>query len=156
MSYCWSHLRVMDRVDLPWVVATERQAYAFPWSQKGFENALNQGVNFVFCQIDESLFGYACLLPIVDELELLNFCVSPEYQGQGAGSWALRRLLDRFAETHYQKIHLEVRTSNTPAILLYQKFGFQKVGVRPNYYRSEQGKEDAVLMTLDLRKFKEE
>ncbi len=151
MQYRWSHLRVMDQMDLSWVVATEQQAYAFPWSQKGFENALNQGVNFVFCQADESLFGYACLLPIVDELELLNFCIAPASQGQGAGRWALQRLIDRFTDTHYQKIHLEVRVSNTPAITLYQKFGFQKVGVRSNYYRSEQGKEDAVLMTLDLK-----
>ena len=150
MSETWSHLRVMDQEDLPWVVATEQQAYAFPWHQQGFESALNQGVNFVFCQADESRFGYACLLPIVDELELLNFCIHPQYQGKGAGKWALQRVIERFTGTHYQAIHLEVRISNQSAISLYQKFGFEKVGLRSNYYRSAQGKEDALLMTLIL------
>ncbi len=143
-----SHLRVMDSDDLPWVLQTEQQAYTFPWSQKGFENALQQGINFVFCLQDETPFGYACLLPIVDELELLNFCISPDYQGQGWGKWALERILARFEGTHYQAIHLEVRESNLAAIRLYQQMGFKQVGKRPNYYRAEAGKEDAILMTL--------
>jgi len=140
----------MDETDLPWVLATEQLAYAFPWSEQGFKTLFKQGINFVFCQADERLFGYACLSSVLDELEILNFCIHPRYQGQGAGFWALQRLLERFEDTHYQKIHLDVRASHVAAIRLYQKVGFQPVGVRPRYYRTEQGREDAVLMTLEL------
>jgi ribosomal-protein-alanine N-acetyltransferase len=140
----------MDEEDLPWVLQTEQSAYRFPWSMKGFESSLRQGINFVFCNAVESPVGYACLLPIVDELELLNFCVAPDYQGQGIGKKALLHLLARFEGSHYQAVFLEVRRSHSAAQKLYQGAGFEAVGTRPNYYRTETGKEDAILMKFDL------
>ena len=47
-------------------------------------------------------------------------------------------------------IFLEVRTSNVPAISLYKKFDFNEIGVRPNYYLTKKGYEDAIIMGRDL------
>lgn len=143
----------MTELDLDWVLSVEAQSYPVPWSRGGFVNSLDRGVNFVFEDVSLNPFGYACLLTIVDEIELLNFCISPAYKGKGYGTQAITALMEYLAESSlYHRVLLEVRPSNQPAIALYQKVGFVKDGVRKNYYPATKAccAEDAILMSLAL------
>ncbi|WP_321276743.1 ribosomal protein S18-alanine N-acetyltransferase [Thiomicrorhabdus indica] len=152
-------VRAMSETDLPDVLAIERKAYAFPWSQKGFENALDQGLNFVFENPQKQIIGYGCFLTVLDEATLMNLCISPDYQGQGIAKSALKQLLEKLQD-NFQFIYLEVRESNRPARNLYTKFGFSEDGIRKNYYPAwikkdgvqTEGREDAVLMSKALSK----
>ncbi len=152
-------LRTMSETDLPDVLEIERKAYEFPWSQKGFENALDQGLNFVFENSQQQIVGYGCFMTVLDEATLMNLCVSPEFQGQGVAKNALAQLLDRLQD-NYSFVYLEVRESNRPARNLYNLFGFVEDGIRKNYYPARiekdgvksDGREDAVLMSKALSK----
>lgn len=149
------YLQQMTEQQLPQVFANEQVAYEFPWSLKGFENALDHGLNYVILNKDDVVIGHVCLLPVLDEITLMNLCVAPEFQRQGVAAWALRNLLGRLADAGYRHMFLEVRESNHPARSLYQALGFQEDGVRKNYYPSWTeiegqkvlGKEHAVLMS---------
>lgn len=147
----------MTSSDLSWVLSVEQQAYDFPWSEQGFEKALDDGLAYLFCDIDHRPLGYACFLTVLDEAHLLNFCIAPKYARQGIGFKAMQALIDYFKSADYEIMLLEVRESNS-AVYLYQKLGFEENGIRPNYYKAmvyedgelKQGKEDAILMSLGL------
>ncbi|MBN2648078.1 MAG: ribosomal protein S18-alanine N-acetyltransferase [Thiotrichales bacterium] len=151
------YLRAMDESDLDSVMSIEQQAYDFPWSEQGFLNSLDQGFNFVFCDLQHRLLGYACLLKVLDEAHLLNFCIAPVYQGKGLASLALKQLIERLREAQFAIVLLEVRESNAAARGLYRKHAFSEDGVRRNYYpvrdwdlvRNDyvETREDAILMS---------
>lgn len=140
----------MDESDLIWVNATELVAYEFPWTENGFIKAMDDGVCYIFSDVEDNPLGYACFIMVVDELHLLNFCISPEYQGQKIGQAAMQALLAHFKSFDYRVMLLEVRASNESALHLYQKVGFKVDGMRPNYYRAKEGKEDAILMSYEF------
>ncbi|MDX1346734.1 MAG: ribosomal protein S18-alanine N-acetyltransferase [Thiomicrorhabdus chilensis] len=156
----FSYLRAMHEGDLNWVLDVEQQAYDFPWSKKGFENSLDQGLNYVFCDAEGNALGYVCVLTVLDEAHILNLCVAPKYQKQGVARMALNSLQSKLKESGFTLLLLEVRVSNQPAISLYESFGFNRDGVRVNYYRCQEwdevsgelveAKEDAVLMSRTL------
>ncbi len=156
----FSYLDQMQEKDLPWVLALEQRSYDFPWSLQGFENSLEQGLNYLFYSAQGDKLGYCCLLPVLDEVQILNVCVAPEYQKKGVAKKALKSLLAKLQESVYQIVLLEVRCSNTPAIKLYQSLGFRQNGLRKDYYRAHcwdnsqqcliENKEDAILMVLSL------
>lgn len=147
----------MTSADLSWVLSVEQQAYDFPWSEQGFEKALDDGLAYLVCDLDHHPLGYACFLTVLDEVHLLNFCVAPKYARQGIGFAAMQALIEYFKSADYQILLLEVRESNSAAHL-YKKLGFEENGIRPNYYKAMvfeddelvQGREDAILMSLSL------
>ncbi|NPA71997.1 MAG: ribosomal protein S18-alanine N-acetyltransferase [Gammaproteobacteria bacterium] len=160
MSAHFSYLQTMQESDLSWVFSVEQRAYDFPWSMKGFENSLEQGLNYLFYSIEGKALGYCCLLPVLDEAHILNVCVAPEYQGKGIARAALTAISDKLRERRFNIILLEVRESNMPARQLYRQFGFTEDGVRKGYYRSSlwdealmelvDAREDAILMSYRL------
>lgn len=151
-------IRPMTEGDLPAVLKIESQSYEFPWSRKGFENALDQGLNYVFCSVDDQILGYVCFLTVLDEVQLLNLCIAPGFQGKGIAARVLSQLAEKLLSSGYRVMFLEVRESNRSARKLYQKLGFKEDGIRKNYYQAWTerdgekvlGKEDAVLMSKPL------
>lgn len=147
----FSHLRQMDESDLDWAYGVELDNSPSPWSKDGFARALHQGINYVFCDHQGQRLGFCCLLPVVDELHVLNLSIERSYQGQGIGKQALQAVLQRFEQTHYRTVMLEVRRTNKIARRLYQTLGFTQDGVRKGYYATASGeREDAILMSCAL------
>ncbi|HIE40727.1 MAG TPA: ribosomal-protein-alanine N-acetyltransferase [Thiomicrorhabdus sp.] len=156
----FSYLELMQESDLPWVLALEQRSYDFPWSVKGFENSLAQGMNYLFFSVEGQRLGYCCIFPVLDEAHILNICVVPEFQGRGIATDALKKILAKFQESLYQKVLLEVRESNQSALKLYQSLGFHQDGIRKKYYRAKHwddtqrvlidAREDAILMSYCL------
>ncbi|MGN0916182.1 MAG: ribosomal protein S18-alanine N-acetyltransferase [Succinivibrio sp.] len=98
----------------------------------------------------EKLIGFSVIYNTKFTTDLLTIGVTPEYQGKHLGQKLLFDTLKKALEIGDVECFLEVRVSNTPAINLYTKFGFQKVGLRKEYYNpvgNEKG-EDAYTMHL--------
>jgi len=147
------YLSPMTDTDLDEVAAIERTAYAFPWSRGNFEDSLRNGY-FGVClrHVTGTLTGYCVLMPVVDEMHLLNLCVAPAAQGAGAGLTLLREALRITCLEKLDAILLEVRPSNQRALTLYERFGFVVIGRRKNYYPARHlTREDAIVMRLTLK-----
>ena len=99
---------------------------------------------------DGDLQAYAILAIGADEAHLLNLCVVPRCQGRGFGRSLLRRMIELARWHHADRIFLEVRPSNPAAIALYASEGFSQIGRRPRYYPAKDGREDALVMALEL------
>ena len=94
--------------------------------------------------------GYAMLSEAAEEAHLLNIAIDPEQQGLGLGrrwlGWAISWAVAQKSQTMF----LEVRSGNLVALSLYESAGFNRIGLRRDYYPSLLGREDAVVMGLDL------
>lgn len=144
------HLRAMREADLDAVMAIENRAYPFPWTRGIFRDCLLAGHQALLALQDDRPAGYGVMSIAACEAHLLNLCTVPERQGQGLGRHLLHALL-RSARGHgVQRIFLEVRPSNPQAIALYHSEGFNEIGRRPRYYPAEGGREDALVMALEL------
>ena len=140
----------MTKEYLPRVVALEKLCFpADPWSETIFRAALDSpGTAILLAEGEGSaLLGYAVVTVILDEGNLDNVAVAPEYRRQGVAD-ALLSALASFAREHLTRLFLEVRASNAPALALYRKYGFAEAGRRKNYYAHP--REDAILMTWEI------
>jgi ribosomal-protein-alanine N-acetyltransferase len=81
---------------------------------------------------------------------VLNVCVAPAAQGAGLGRRLIQRLVDLARWHRAERVYLEVRPSNPHAIALYHDLGFNEIGRRPNYYPDRAGREDALVMAMEL------
>lgn len=96
------------------------------------------------------LAGVCWLSPVLDEAELLDIRIAPSLRGGGLGRQLLQCSMQAMAERGATCCHLEVRRSNAVARALYVSLGFTEQGIRPNYYRRQDGVEDAILMSRPL------
>ena len=93
--------------------------------------------------------GYVGCQTVLDEGYITNVAVSPDCRRQGVGRALIGTLVSHAGAQGLAFVTLEARTSNMPAIALYENAGFQKVGVRKNFYTAPV--EDALLMTFFLK-----
>jgi len=143
--------REMKTDDLDEVIAIEREANQFPWTPGNFEDCLHAGHHaWVFCNEQQTIIGYAIVQSVLDEAHLLNICVRPSHQRQGFGRHILDYVIEHAKDHAAALIVLEVRRSNVRAQQLYNQSGFNEMSVRRGYYPAENGREDAILMGLDL------
>lgn len=129
----------------------ERQCFSAPWSEQALREELDNEHALFLAAVDETsgeTVGYIGCHVILDEGYIANVAVSPAMRKQGVGSALVCALLERAQQRGASFVTLEVRASNTPAIQLYQKWGFVSVGTRKGFY--DKPKEDALLMTVDL------
>ena len=101
-------------------------------------------------ELDKVMVGHAVLTVAAGESHILNVCVNPEIQGAGLGRLLVVHLLEVAKSHKANTVFLEVRPSNKVAYKLYLSLGFNEVGHRRNYYPTESGREDALIMALVL------
>ncbi len=143
-------IRAMTLTDLDEVMAIEEAIYIFPWTRGIFRDCLSVGYPCRVLQIDGRLQAYAILSIAAGEAHILTLCVNPDSRRRGYGELMLGDILQVAREYHVDSVYLEVRPSNQAAIRLYEKTGFQEIGIRPDYYPDEFGREDALVMALSL------
>nr|WP_222565709.1 ribosomal protein S18-alanine N-acetyltransferase [Lysobacter antarcticus] len=142
--------RPMRPDDLAAVHALEVRAYEFPWTQGIFRDCLASDYPARVVERDGAIVGYFLLSIAAGEAHILNICIAPELQGQGHGRALLHVLLQIARARGVERIFLEVRPSNPHAIALYHDEGFNEIGRRPRYYPARKGREDALVMALEL------
>lgn len=136
----------MHELDVPVIVAIERAAYQFPWSEGIFRDCLRVGYVCRVVEAGDEMAGYGIMSVGAGEAHILNVCIANEYRRRGLARKLLLYLLERARASGMYEAFLEVRPSNTTAAHLYQSMGFQQVGVRRGYYQSTAGREDAAVL----------
>lgn len=145
------NFRPMEEKDLHQVTAIEKAAYSFPWTPGIFSDCLRVGYHARVLELEEKMIGYGIMSMAVGEAHILNVCVHPNYQCHGFGAFILNSLLDMAKQHQTETVFLEVRASNQAAVRLYDKFGFNQIGIRRRYYpSSQQEREDALIFSLSL------
>lgn len=142
--------RIMIDSDLSEVLAIEKEGHRFPWSEGIFRDCLRVGY---YCPVmikDNVIVGYGVMSIAAGEAHIFNVCVAKRYRNQRLGQLVMEHLLNLARERKSNSVFLEVRPSNQIAINLYAKLGFIEVGIRKNYYPSDNGREDAVIMAMDI------
>ncbi len=144
-------LRDMDYGDIEAVMRIEQSIYPYPWTTGNFIDSLDSGYASMVAELDGTLIGYAVLMPSVDEAHLLTIGIATEHQRKGLGEDVLGRMMAMAHDSGINRIILEVRPSNTPALALYRKCGFQQIGLRRGYYPADNNtREDAIVMACNL------
>jgi len=144
--------RYMTESDLEAVLEIERLSNPFPWTEQNFIDCLRRDYYCLIQIHSDGVSGFAIQSIALDEAHLLNIGVSSNKRRQGLGSDLLEKIIYASETMGSNKIFLEVRVSNAAATNLYLDFGFKQIGVRKDYYRLPEGKEDALLMSKSLRK----
>ena len=138
-------IRTLGYSDLPQVIAVERRSFTTPWSLAMFVLELSKPSALCLAAVDSEdghLLGYLILSRYDTVWHLMNIAVDPSRRRRGIARGLLEQMIERGGPE--EQYTLEVRTSNAPAITLYQRFGFLAAGTRPRYYRDTG--EDAVIM----------
>ena len=136
--------------DLVDVVKIEKRCHLTPWTNKNFIDSYGANNLFKVLKNENDIIGYYIALFSFDECELLNITIKPGQQKKGFGNQILQDIFSECRKVNIINIFLEVRKSNLSAIRLYEKNGFNEIGIRNNYYQNNCGKEDAILMGLAL------
>jgi ribosomal-protein-alanine N-acetyltransferase len=140
----------MRAPDIGEVAAIERVSFDNPWTAEMFAQEIQNefSIPLVF-HLDGKLAGYLCCWEVVDEAQLLNIAVHPQFRRQGVGETMMRRLESLCVKSGIQKIILDVARRNVAARRLYCKQGYVVTGFRRRYY-AESG-DDALVMEKRLR-----
>mgnify|MGYP006271554645 FL=1 len=144
-------IRPMQADDLETVAWLEQRANPFPWTLGIFRDCLRVGYPAWVYTERNAIQAFSMISTNVFECHLLNLCVLPEAQGCGIGRHLLRHTLEVVkGGGKFERMILEVRQSNTRALQLYYDEGFRRIGVRKGYYRGQRGREDAIVLALEL------
>jgi ribosomal-protein-alanine N-acetyltransferase len=140
----------MRESDLRSVLAIEESIYEFPWTLGNFRDSLRAGYACWVMREGRSVIGYAVLMLAAGEAHLLNLSVAAHSQRRGHGRNLLHNLVEVARERKAKVIFLEVRPTNEVGQRLYSGYGFRQIGVRRGYYPARKGREDALVLALDL------
>lgn len=140
----------MTPADLEAVADLTRRADPFGWTLRNFSDAHASGNTLTVLTVDGVTSGIAAVMHVLDESELLEIAVQPAMQGRGYGKALLAQAIALACRNGAVRMFLEVRESNARARKMYTSFGFEETGRRKNYYPTENGREDAILMTAQL------
>ena len=137
------------RRHLDGIVEIENRSFPDPWSRGAFEDYLDapDGELLVLEEAGQTA-GFALYHVSFEDAELYNIAVDDAFRRRGFGRALLEAVLARARERGAERMYLEVRKSNAPAVALYRAVGFAVCGVRRNYYSLPT--EDALLMDITL------
>ncbi|MBX3030060.1 MAG: ribosomal protein S18-alanine N-acetyltransferase [Chloroflexi bacterium] len=142
-------IRAMAVEDIPEVQVIEKASFPVPWPAYAFRQELetNRMARYLVARLDGRIVAYGGVWMLIDEAHVTSFAVDPAVRRMGVGGRLMLALMHLALDTGARVATLEVRLSNEAARLLYGRFGFRPVGVRPRYY-SDNG-EDALIMTTE-------
>ena len=138
-------LMEMKAEHVPQVAQLEKICFSDPWSEMSIAHELESLWSYWLVAVDgDTVAGYIGSQSSIDEADIMNVAVHPDYRRQGIAENLINTLVADLKKRGCHALLLEVRASNTPAITLYEKVGFAQVGSRKNYYRNP--KEDALIL----------
>jgi ribosomal-protein-alanine N-acetyltransferase len=145
-------IRRMQEGDLAAVLAIEAMSFSNPWSDNTFRGEIqNTSISFPFVVVrrpGEEVVAYIVFWQVRDDVQVNNIAVHPDCRGLGIGEALMQFAVAKVRGRGAAFMTLEVRQSNTAALALYKKFGFEILGTRKNYYTKPD--EDAFVLGLVL------
>ena len=140
----------MVDTDVTGIMKIETRAYAFPWTAGIFRDCMGAGYSCYVLEMNAEIIAYAVMSVGAKEAHILNICVNPDLRGEGYGYVLMDKLVAIARQLQADMMFLEVRPSNEAARRLYDKLGFNEIGIRRNYYPAAQGREDALILAKQL------
>ena len=129
----------------------ESDLFTNSWSENTLEEQLKIKTSLnLGLKVNNELISYVLCQDLFPEIEILRFGVKRKFQLQGNGKFLLKSLISLLKQKNYNRIFLEVNTSNSRAISLYKQFGFIDISIRKNYYFETGIYYDAKIMQLTL------
>ena len=139
----------MRQPDLDSVCQLECESQSHPWSRQHFIDELSNSVSTIdLYWIGETLAGFLCSWLIAGELQVQNVAVRTDLRRRGIARSLIEHVIERSKSSGLTSVWLEVRVGNSAAIALYEKFGFEKSGIRQAYYPDG---EDALVMMYKVK-----
>ena len=139
------HFRTLLTEDAEGVARVERESFPTPWSREDFwREASNDFACYIVALEDAEIIGFGGCWISFEEAQVTNIALTSAQRGRGLGKVLMAKLMRAAAERGAERMTLEVRPSNTPALRLYEGLGFAAIGVRKKYYQDND--EDAILM----------
>ena len=130
---------------IPQMAQIERLCFSDPWSEKSVASELENPLSCWLVALDgETVAGYVGSQTVLDETDMMNVAVHPDFRRQGVARALILALIGELKKRGSRCLTLEVRASNDPARALYESLGFAHVGTRRNYYQNP--KEDALIL----------
>ena len=127
------------------IAQLEKICFSDPWSEKSIASELNNELAFWLTAMEgEQVAGYIGSQTVMDESDMMNVAVHPDFRRRGIAEALVNELVARLKSRESRSLTLEVRASNLSAITLYEKLGFSQIGRRKNYYRNP--REDALIL----------
>ena len=142
-------IRAMTHSDVEDVYRIEEDTFSDAWSLESFIYSVSAEYDYsVVAEYDGEILGYAIMMISFDTADIANIAVDIAHRRKGIAEKLMKRLLEHGNSTGVSQYMLEVRQNNTVAINLYEKFGFEIIGKRKNYYSNPV--EDALVMCLSI------
>ena len=127
------------------IAALEEICFSIPWSENAILHEVTNPISYWLVAVENGqVLGYVGSQYGYGEADMMNLAVVPDFRNRGIGQQLVTELISHLADLDVKSLTLEVRQSNTAAISLYEKMGFQQVGLRPNYYQKP--KEAALIL----------
>ena len=130
------------------VAELEAVCFADPWSEKALALLVSDGAYGAVCLSKGRAMAYGGVVWAPDEGQITNIATHPDARRNGMGAAILEHLIAEARSRGCEQLSLEVRVSNIPAIALYERYGFVKMGIRRGFYKHPT--EDAYVMCLQL------
>ena len=138
-------IRKMTAREVPQVAELEKLCFAMPWSKKSVAGELDNPLALWLVAMEgDRLAGYVGSQTVMDETDMMNLAVAPQFRRQGVGEALVNALTASLKQLGSRCLTLEVRDSNEAARALYGKLGFTEIGRRRGYYRDP--REDALIL----------
>ena len=130
--------------DVKAIMAIDALVLKTNWSERLYcDSILQDGCFCTICEEDHVIVGFNLYRNIGGDFEILQIAMDPNYQGKGFGTQLMNAFVDQASLDKIENCYLEVRLTNERAIKFYNKFGFERIHVRKNYYGPE---EDGLVM----------
>ena len=138
-------LEKMNPAHVVQIAELEKICFSDPWSEKSIASELDNKLAYWLVATEgETVAGYIGSQTVMDETDMMNVAVHPDFRRQGIAEALVNGLVEHLKTMGSHCLTLEVRASNVPAISLYEKLGFSEIGRRKNYYRNP--REDALIL----------
>ena len=142
-------IELMTAAHVPQIAELEKICFNDPWSEKSIASELDNRLSLWLVAMDgDRVAGYVGSQSVLGETDMMNIAVHPDFRRRGIAEELVVKLVEELKVRGNHSLMLEVRASNEPARKLYDKMGFQQVGLRKNYYRNP--KEDACILRKEF------
>ena len=133
------------------IARLEAENFTDAWSEESLGSTFEYDYNHLLVEEkDGRVVGYIIYADIQGDAELLRIAVDKRYRRTGIGNKLMKDMISELVEAGTDRISLEVRAHNLPAIALYKKYGFEEIFVRENYYHNPD--DDALILIKGMDK----
>ncbi|MDR2158157.1 MAG: ribosomal protein S18-alanine N-acetyltransferase [Holosporaceae bacterium] len=139
-------IRKISSVDSQLLAEIHKRCFDDGWDAKTFADMLSKNVFFGFLDLEKTARGFIVGKMVMEEIEIITFCVLPEFRNRGLGKMLINEV-DKHAQSNcVEKIFLEVAENNAVAKKIYENSGYAEISRRREYYCMKEGGVDALVM----------